>query len=593
MRIALIGAEIEENLGLRYIHSALVSEGHQTKIFDFHSETQAPSVVDEVLDWNPDLLGLSMVFTRRAREFVRLVRRLRLCGFQGHITSGGSFATIYAERLLADVPEIDSVVCGEGEEGLSDLLANMDNPSKVAGLTFRAKDGTICSVPPKAPPSDLDKRHWPTRPERLDSILTLPIAGMSAGRGCWANCRFCSIKAWHRIIGGKRFRQRSVESLADEMAWLYHKRGVRLFNFHDDNFFHPKREVNIRRLTDLKRSLKKRRVGRIGIQIKARPDSLDKLIVELLLDLGVFRVFVGIESGVERGLSALSRGVTLEQNNFSLKLLANAHVHRTFNLLIFEPECTLDDLRKNILFIRRHANLPLNFCRTEVYGGTPLEHDLGVQGRLIGNYFGYDYQLSNTDSELVYQIFRAVFPVRVFDLELGMNPRAMALDYHLHILKHFWPDRVHLSLERRVVSFIRELNEHSAYLLSRACDFVEKQPDTEEVSDFIRSLAKERLKFDQGLDRRSKVLLTEMRNLARMPRRIAEAGGARMTISLVLFVIAALIVSFLALFGDNIRAMFSVSAELAGNAPPLEPQEKYSEGETLDAGNTDTNNPQK
>ena len=43
---------------------------------------------------------------------------------------------------------------------------------------------------------------------------------------------------------GKRFRQRNLERIADEMAALYHERGSRQFVFHDDNFLVPSEAIN-------------------------------------------------------------------------------------------------------------------------------------------------------------------------------------------------------------------------------------------------------------------------------------------------------------------------------------------------------------
>jgi coproporphyrinogen III oxidase-like Fe-S oxidoreductase len=93
------------------------------------------------------------------------------------------------------------------------------------------------------------------------------------------------------------------------MAVLYHEHGVRIFNFHDDNFFLPSREDNLRRFAALRSLLDEQGVGRIAIQVKARPDSIDEEVVRSLLDLGLFRVFLGVESNAVAGLRTLGRGI--------------------------------------------------------------------------------------------------------------------------------------------------------------------------------------------------------------------------------------------------------------------------------------------
>ena len=89
MKVVLIGAELEENLGLRYIASSLEVCGHSVAIVPFNSEQDQESAMRQALAFEPEIAGLSMVFTSRAREFCRLARRLREAGFRGHVIAGG------------------------------------------------------------------------------------------------------------------------------------------------------------------------------------------------------------------------------------------------------------------------------------------------------------------------------------------------------------------------------------------------------------------------------------------------------------------------------------------------------------------------
>ena len=64
-----------------------------------------------------------------------------------------------------------------------------------------------------------------------------------------------------------------------------------------------------------------------------------------------------------------------ERNTAALEMIKSAGLHVTFNLLMFEPDCTLADLRDNTAMMREYSRVPLNFCRAEVYSGTGLEAD--------------------------------------------------------------------------------------------------------------------------------------------------------------------------------------------------------------------------
>ena len=115
MKIALVGAELEENLGLRYIAASLEAHKHQTQVIPFNSNYDQAKVVQDILNFTPQIIGLSMVFTSRAREFLNLAKSIRESGYEGHIVAGGHFASFNSEQLLTDYPAINSVALGEGE----------------------------------------------------------------------------------------------------------------------------------------------------------------------------------------------------------------------------------------------------------------------------------------------------------------------------------------------------------------------------------------------------------------------------------------------------------------------------------------------
>ena len=163
MKVALAGAELEENLGLRYMASALERQGHQVEIMPFNSDQDTPTVVQSVLDFQPELTGLSMVFTGRAREFCGLAQALRTAGYPGHIVAGGHFAALNCTQLLAEFPAFNSVALGEGEELICNLAAALPDPAPVAGLCYRAANGAIHTNPSTGNPDHLDELAFPRR----------------------------------------------------------------------------------------------------------------------------------------------------------------------------------------------------------------------------------------------------------------------------------------------------------------------------------------------------------------------------------------------------------------------------------------------
>lgn len=454
MRVLLVGAELEENLALRSLWSALKTANHEVCLIRFDGPHHLDAAAFALAASGAPLAAFSMVFTYRAAEFAALASRARTLGYRGHIVAGGHFATLNAEALLRDVEALDSVGCGEGENLMLDLAANLRRPARVRGLVWRAPDGSIQRNPPAPKPDDLDALPWPERKKPCDQILGLPIANMLASRGCTHACAFCSIAAWHRHCGGARFRLRDPRRVAAEMAALYHD-GVRIFNFHDDNFILQDRAQTFARLALLERELRERGVGRIAFAIKARPDSIDRDLFSYLKSIGLFRVFLGIEAGTTASLRALGRGQTLRQNEQALARVNALGIHACFNMLLLGPDSTLEDFQANVAFLRRHPRNPMNFCRTEIYAGTPLEAALRRDGRLIGDYWGYDYRIGDPRAQAAFELIYECFAGRNAGLNC-LQHVTMDVDYQHQLLVHF--KGVRPRLRRRVKDYLVRVN---------------------------------------------------------------------------------------------------------------------------------------
>ncbi len=495
MHVVLIGAELEENLGLRYMASALEQRGHAATIVPFGEEAETPNVVSQVIKLAPDIAGLSMVFTGRAREFCRLAGELRKAGFTGHVTAGGHFAALNCTQLLNDFPAFDSVALGEGEDLICNLAEHLDDPSSVAGFCYRPANGTPRLNPSPGNPANLDLIPFPRR-GTFHAYFGQPIASILSSRGCWRSCAFCSIDAWYRSGGGPKFRVRSIENIVTEMKELYFKYGVRIFNFQDDNFFLPKPDQALARFTELRDQLFAAGVKDIAIAVKARPDSINRAAVTVLDDLGIFRVFLGVENASERALANLNRKCTRAEIENALTILNDFDVHIAYNLLMFEPDTSLEDILINLRFMERHIDNPFNFCRAEAYANTGLERKLRDEGILIGDYFGFDYRLKDPKVETFHRIANYAFFNRNFS-DFGLHYFNMEVDFSFQLLRRFYPEILSQELRGEVRSFIKETNIDTYRCLCRIYDIVTAiQPGDENA---IRgAMASMRQRVDQG-----------------------------------------------------------------------------------------------
>ena len=502
MRIALIGAELEENLGLRYMASALEQQGHEALIIPFNEEADIPQVVRSLMAAAPEIAGLSMVFTGRAREFCRLAGKLREAGFVGHLTAGGHFAALNCEQLLSDFPEFDSIALGEGEELICNLAAHLDDLSGVAGFCYRSAEGSLRTNPGTGNPENLDALPFPRRTD-FHEYFGQRIASILSSRGCWRECAFCSIDAWYRSGGGKKFRIRSIDNIVTEMAELYHQHHIRIFNFQDDNFFLPDPKRALARFKALRKGLKQAGVEKIAIAVKARPDSINRAALEVLDDLGIFRVFLGVENASQRGLDNLNRKNTVAQIENALKILNDYDLHIAYNLLMFEPDTNMQDIAINLDFMERHVDNPFNFCRAEAYAYTGLEKKLRADNILSGDYFGFDYRIKDPRVETFHKIANYAFFNRNFS-DYGLHYFNMEVDFSYLLLRRFFPERLTRELRSEVRAFIKETNIDTHRHLCKIYDLVlaTDPSDREGIREIMKTLRRR-------VDERSRALRTQ------------------------------------------------------------------------------------
>jgi anaerobic magnesium-protoporphyrin IX monomethyl ester cyclase len=442
-KVLFIASEDEENLSVRYPAAALSKAGNIIEIAPFSVPDDTGRVLKQIQQFHPDFIAISMAFQSRAPAFFELIKTIREKGYKGHITAGGHFPTFEFRKILETQEGIDSVVRFEGEQALTELaeyLAKKRGLSEVSNLVYRDRN-EIKENPCIDHFPDLDALPFPVRNNRPQVRLGENFATLVASRGCWhSSCAYCCIGAFHAGKKGKRHALRSGENIARELAWLYHEQGVRLFQFHDDNFLQAREEDNCARLDGMMAALEHEGVdyGATAFLIKARPDSITEDVADRLDKLGVVGVFLGVENASETGLKALIRGSKVHHIGEAFDILHRHGIIVTYNLLIFYPEATLDEINENILFMKDHPGNPFDFGRAEVVAGSPLERQVLRENLLLGSWPNWDYRIKDPDVDRMFRINLATF--RRPDSGYSRLAHALiALAYGAYVVRRLYP----------------------------------------------------------------------------------------------------------------------------------------------------------
>ena len=475
--IALVGPELEENLGLRHLASALAVADFETRILPFNGERDlAPPLAALLAGEQPSVIALGLAFQWRAKDFLALAVALREAGYQGHITAGGHFATFEAHAILTDFPEVDTICRHEAEQTLVALARALDSGSalgEIPGLALRdSRTGEVVFTELPRPP-DLENLPWPDRRGEPTRCVGHNIAPMVSSRGCYANCAFCCIAAWHeQTMPGKRYRSRPLEDVADEMAWLHVERKIDIFIFHDDNFFVPGHAKSLARVTELADALAARNVGHIGTVVKARPNDVTPELFALMVErLGCIRIFLGVENDSEPGLATLRRRVHQQHNHAAMATLRELGIYVCYNMLVFDPDATFASLETNLEFIEANGDFPCNFGRVELYAGTPLLARMQGEQRCTGDYMGWNYPQASAEMQRVFKLAMECFYTRNFAAGALAN-RLMGTRFDVEVCRHFEPDGYEPAWLERARSLSQRLASDSAQGMRRIMEHV-------------------------------------------------------------------------------------------------------------------------
>lgn len=435
---------------------------------------------------NPDVVGLSLAFQWRAVDFFALAVALREAGYRGRITTGGHFGTFAAREILTDFPEIDSICVQEAEEtfaALTERVVGGLSPRDVPGLWLRDESAAPYFTGHPALP-DLAKLPRPDRRGDPAACFGHGIAPLVSSRGCYANCSFCCIAAWHeQSLPGKRYRLRDVEDVADEMVEMQRSRGVDIFVFHDDNFFVPGHRKNIERFNALADAIERRGIGEFATVVKARPTDVTPAVFEVLKKrLHAIRCYIGIETDADQGLSTLRRWAQSKQNHLAIDVARELDLYACFNMLIFDPDTTVESIETNIEFMRFASEFPSNFGRVELYAGTPLLSRMAAEGRCRGDYLSWDYTLADPRAERIFKLAMQCFEERNFGVDALAN-RIMGTRFDIEVCRHFHPESFRKEWNDEGQSLSRAMTLSGADALERIVRFV--------VADAPRSAEKE------------------------------------------------------------------------------------------------------
>lgn len=337
-------------LGLLYLSAYLKREGLAVEVFD-STFSSMDLLLEKLRREPPPVLGIhcNLLTKYNVLKLIDFCRRNKIIAILG-----GPDASTQVEEFLNYGADI--IISGEGEVALTAVLKRLQSHDRhqlqdIPNVSYKDASGVIIQNARQASRHHLDEYPWPDR-KAIDLNHYLDAweehhgqrsVSLITARGCAFTCKWCS----HSVYGYTHRRRKPENVVAEIQDIIATYQPTHLW-FADDVF-----TVNKRWLSKFHRLM-----GDAGICLPfeciSRADRFDEEMAVLLKDLGCYRVWFGAESGSQRILDAMSRGVTRAEIADATRWCQKHGLQAGYFVMFGYPGEELQDIYETIAFVRDH-----------------------------------------------------------------------------------------------------------------------------------------------------------------------------------------------------------------------------------------------
>lgn len=383
---------VSEPLGLAYIAGYLEKASVPVRIIDAPAEhMSAEQVVSGILSGKEDIVGIN-ILTTTFNVVKDLCQRIKIAIPQCCIVLGGPHSTVLPERTLEEIPEADIACIGEGEITMAAIVQCVDDDdiNHIEGICYRRK-GRIQRNPDRPFIRDLDEIPPPARhllPMDRYHLTASRVSGDSfcptiiVARGCPFKCSYCS-----RTFG-RTFRAHSTKRIISEIKELIDTYQIQQINIEADTL-----TVKKTFLKDLCHALIGNKIHRkISWTCESRVDTIDAEMLKLMRRAGCWQISYGVETGSQRLLNLINKGVTLSQVESAFQMTKKSGISIRGFFMLGLPTETRAESMETIAFAKKIDPLWAQFTITVPYPGTQMFDELDREGKIQT----YDWSHYNT-----------------------------------------------------------------------------------------------------------------------------------------------------------------------------------------------------
>ncbi len=326
----LEGMKIYERSDIGYMANMLMAKGHSVMVYCDHE-----SLDYEKLDsFDPELIILALSNDTKVIEWAKSKKPGALIG----LGTGVIQDVKTAKSIIENEDYVDIIAIG-GEPfdtwiEIAECLASGIGFDGIDGIVYRQGEQIIT----KSNIKEFNINDFTTSEDNTERNPVL----LTTSLGCIANCNFCSNKIFH-----KKWQGRNIESVINEINY-FNEKSKFYFHFSDAEIEAP--DVKLNRLKQLCEGIISLD-NYIWYEANFRPDFIRKVtseVMDLLVDSGLFRVFVGVESGSQDDLNLYNKKCTVDEAKETVKLFLRYGIHVEIGFMNFQPFSTFESLTANV-----------------------------------------------------------------------------------------------------------------------------------------------------------------------------------------------------------------------------------------------------
>lgn len=329
-------------LGIGYLASYLIQNGHSAKIFDLEVQKLSDKeMLAELDEFSPDAIGITATIASESEA-------LRLGGvFKNRykrILYGGPQPTMAPESFLL----ADNFIVFRKEAELSlfeflNCLRDSKDFLEVRGISF-LRNGTPIHNPDAELVKNIDALPYPARHLYPLNLYEMYLKDKKAtniltSRGCPFDCIFCYNMA------GRAYRTRSAENVLGELSALKKDYGFQAFSIYDDNF-----TVDNKRLVKICEGMIAENLN-MSWRCYSRVNTLNEDLLKLMKKAGCFEIAFGVESGCQKSLDLMRKRIKVDDSRNIIKLCKKVGVASKAFMMVGFPWETKGDIYETISFI--------------------------------------------------------------------------------------------------------------------------------------------------------------------------------------------------------------------------------------------------